>query len=117
MKIAIRLAPLSLRHVTHRSGTVLLNKIRRRITMLQIKIALKFSRGLAFGFTLCIIKIIKFNVKFCAKFYVLLRCDLPNGAARRIHHFDFHIRKARSDGIRARKVLFRFRLRALFYRQ
>ena len=83
--------------------------------MLQIKIALKFVRELAFGFTLCIIKIIKFNVKFCAKFYVLLRCDLPNGAARRIHHFDLHIRKACPDGIRTREVLFRLCLRALFY--
>ena len=38
--------------------------------MFQIKIALKFSRGLAFGFTLCIVKIVKFNVKFCAKFWL-----------------------------------------------
>ena len=83
--------------------------------MLQIKIALKFTRGLVFGFTLRIVKITKFNVEFYAKFYVLLRCDLPNSAASRIHHFDLHIRKARPDGIRAREVLFRFRLRALFY--
>ena len=72
-------------------------------------------RELAFGFVLRMTKIIKFNVKFCAKFYVLLRRDLPNGAASRIHHFDLHIRKARPDGICARKVLFCLRLRALFY--
>ena len=83
--------------------------------MLHIKIALKFTRILAFGFASRMAKIAKFNVKFCDKFYVLLRCDLPNGAARRIHHFDLHIRKARPDGIRARKILFCFRLRALFY--
>ena len=79
------------------------------------EIALKFTHELAFGLTSRIVKIIKFNAKFCDKFYVLFRCDLPNGAARRIHHFDLHIRKARPDGIRARKVLFRLRLRALFY--
>ena len=79
------------------------------------EIALKFMRELALGFVLRMTKIIKFNVKFRAKFYVLLRCDLPNGAARRIHHFDLHIRKARSDGVRARKVLFRLCLRTLFY--
>ena len=75
------------------------------------EIALKFMRELAFGLTSRIVKIIKFYDKF----YVLFRCDLPNGAARRIHYFDLHISKARPDGIRARKVLFRFRLRALFY--
>ena len=72
-------------------------------------------RDLAFGLTYRIVKITKFSVKFYAKFYVLLCCDLPNGAASRIHHFDLHIRKARPDGIRARKVFFRLRLRALFY--
>ena len=81
----------------------------------QIKIVLKFTRILAFRFTLCIVKIIKFNAKLYVKFYDLLRCDLPNGAARRIHHFDLHIRKARPDGIRDRKILFHLRLRALFY--
>ena len=79
------------------------------------EIALKFTRILAFELTSCIVKITKFSVKFCAKFYVLLRCDLPSRAARRIHHFDLHIRKARPDGICARKILFRLRLRALFY--
>lgn len=58
MKIATRLVPLSPRHAAHRITPAPHHQIksRRRIEMPQIKIALKFTRGLAFGFTLCIVK-------------------------------------------------------------